>query len=154
MKAKRYIHDGQSVVYAGQVKRVRHVDPTVDTILELVGSEGEAKETSTEGLVTLRVHSDPNSPQGNRPIEMNLNGQNYTIARDTPTTVPVEIADLLVHSATRTTMAPIDGKTQTGQDGQYLTPLEERDVSQFKVTIDEVVDGRGGLAEEDGWCRA
>lgn len=135
-----------SLGYIGEVKLPPKfaVDPTVDHIMSnLPDSEGQER-VETSGMVTLRVPSDPNDPQGNRPLDINLNGQNYSLARDVSAKVPKEIADIIMNAQSSTSILPaargekvvcqVDPQTGQYVDGHGPAQIENR---RFNVIVEE-----------------
>ena len=103
-KAMRYaMKDGQ-LDFIGEVKLPSKfkANPTVDHIMSNVHDHGQQKKVETRGMVTLRVPSNPVEPNGMRPLDINLNGKNYSLQRDVTATVPKEIADIVINAQSST----------------------------------------------------
>lgn len=145
-KAKRFVMNDGKLDFVGEVKRPPKfaVDPTVDHIMSnLPGSEGQ-QEVETGGMVTLRIPSDPNDPQGNRPLDINLNGQNYSLPRDVTAKVPKEIADIVLNAQSSISVVPaargekvicqVDPQTGQYLPGQGPTQIENR---RFNVVVED-----------------
>ena len=83
--------DGQ-LDFVGEVKTKPKfkASPVVDRIMSNVHDEEMQRPTEARGMVTLRVPSNPNEPNGMRSLDINLNGKNYSLARDVTATVPKE----------------------------------------------------------------
>ena len=145
MKAKRYVMKDGSLGCIGEVKRPSPgaIDPTVDRIMSnLPDSEGQ-QEVETGGMVTLRVPSDPNDDQGNRPLDINLNGKNYSLPRDVTARVPKEIAQIIINAQSSISTVPAargekvvcQEDPQTGQyvQGHGPAQIENR---RFNVIVE------------------
>jgi len=110
MIASKYeLIDGK-IKFTGMIKRPNKFrpDPTVDRIMSSMGDSnesGEGRETETSGFVTIRIPSD-DSPDGKRPVDIGLNGQNYRLYRDQLATVPKEIAEILANAEKSVSIMP------------------------------------------------
>jgi len=107
--AKRFkMKDGQ-LSFFGEVKRPSKFkpDPTVDHIMSSLDDKEQQQSVETTGMVTLRVPSDPNDPNGNRPLDINLNGTNYSLPRDVQATIPKEIADIVLNAQASISTVPL-----------------------------------------------
>jgi len=135
--ADRYkVKDGE-VTFMGKVKRAMGIkpNPTVDHILSNIAGEDEQKSVETSGMVTLRVPSDPQAPNGTRPIDINLNGKSYSLARDVTATVPKEIADIVINSQSSTSVVP--------------AARGEKVVCQMDPETGDYVQGKGMITQEN-----
>lgn len=143
--------DGQ-LNFLGKVKRPNKfkANPMVDHIMENMAASDdqhpqEQRKVETAGMVTLRVPSDPHDPQGNRPLDINLNGQNFRLQRDVTATVPKEIADIVLNSQKSVSDQPaavgekvvcqVDPSTGTYVPGKAPKPVETR---RFNVIVEDV----------------
>ncbi|MFQ5715026.1 MAG: hypothetical protein ACE5GU_13445 [Candidatus Scalinduaceae bacterium] len=116
---------------ASQIKK--KVDPKVDKILENQGGDiEEQKLVETKELVTVRIPSD-NSPRGNMPIDINLNGRNYRIYRDMTCKIPKEIAEILKRSSKYITENSDLRKTQLDESGFYVSGRVKKKESRFNL---------------------
>lgn len=145
--AKKYsMKDGQ-LTFLGEVKRASKfkANPMVDHIMSNLPDCETQKRVETAGMVTLRVPSNPHDPQGNRPLDINLNGQNYRLPRDVNATVPKEIAEIILNAQSSTSILPItkgekivcqvDPETGTYMPGKGPTQVENR---RFNVIVEDV----------------
>lgn len=108
--ASRYEMIDGKITFTGMVKQKPKFrpDPTIDHIMSGLGESDSdtMKSVETSGFVTLRIPSD-GSPEGSRPVDIGLNGQNYRLQRDVPATVPVEIAEILINAEKSHTIMPL-----------------------------------------------
>jgi len=145
--AKRFIMKDGQLTFFGEVKRPSKFRPAplVDHIMSNIDDHEEQKSVETSGLVTLRVPSDPNAPNGTRPLDINLNGKNYSLPRDASATVPKEIADIVLNAQSSVSVVPIargekvvcqvDPATGTYMNGKGMTKVENR---RFNVIVEDV----------------
>lgn len=136
--------------FVGEVKRPSKfkADPTVDHIMSNLPDCEQQQSVETAGLVTLRVPSDPNDPQGNRPLDINLNGHNYSLPRDVTATVPKEIADIILNAQASVSTVPttrgekivcqVDPETGQYIDGHGPQQVENR---RFNVIVEDIEGG-------------
>lgn len=146
-KANRFVMKDGKLEFVGEVKRPSKftADPTVDHIMSNLPDCEQQQSVETAGLVTLRVPSDPNDPQGNRPLDINLNGHNYLLPRDVTATVPKEIADIILNAQASVSTVPaargekivcqVDPQTGQYVDGKGMIAQENR---RFNVIIEDV----------------
>lgn len=153
--AQRYtVKDGE-IKFMGRVKRANKfkANPTVDHIMENLACDPsdksdhpqQQKKVETSGMVTLRIPSDPNSPNGMRPLDINLNGQNYSLPRDVPATVPKEIADIVLNAQSSISSVPaaqgekvvcqVDPESMAYLPGKGLSQQENR---RFNVIVEDM----------------
>lgn len=137
--------DGQ-LSFLGEVKRPSKFkpNPTVDHIMSNMADCEEQKSVETQGMVTLRIPSNPNDPNGTRPLDINLNGQNYSLPRDVTATVPKEIAEIIVNAQSSVSTVPaargekvicqVDPQTGSYLPGKGPTQIENR---RFNVIIED-----------------
>ena len=144
--ADRYTMKEGQIHFMGKVKRANKSkpNPTVDHIMSNLHDVEEQKSVETTGMVTLRVPSNPNDPQGNRPLDINLNGQNYSLQRDVSATVPKEIADIVLNAQSSTSTAPLArGERVVCQmdpgTGKYVPGKEPSQVEnrRFNVIVED-----------------
>ena len=118
-------------------------DPTVDHIMVSLGGDTEAtRKEETSGMVTLMVRSD-DSPLGHQPIDLNLNGVNYQLPRDTLATIPKELADILLNAANIKTRAPATDHrgrllVHSSDRGNSFDGFQEIDQSRWRVDIERM----------------
>lgn len=119
---------------------IPYLDPTENIDLEKLEKMNVTKEVETKGLVTLHIRSD-DSPLGNRPIEINLNGINYLLPRDRVATVPWEVAEILKNSASAHSVAPLaeDGVVRAVSDGSghIVSGMKKVNVARFDIDIEK-----------------
>lgn len=145
--ASKYEMIDGKIQFTGLVKRPsKHPNPTVDHIIEGLGDRDsdEMRESETTGFVTLRIPSG-DDPESKRPIDIGLNGQNYRLYRDTPATVPKEIAEILIHAEKSVSIMPIaQGEKIVCQidpnTGTYLPKKGPTEIinRRFNLEIEEV----------------
>lgn len=143
--AKRYQIKGGQLDFIGKVKRPPKFkpDPTVDHIMSNVEDQETQKKVETSGLVTLRVPSNPNDPQGTRPLDINLNGQSYSLPRDVSATVPREIAEIILNAQASTSTVPIaKGEKvvcEVDSSGAYVAGKGPREIEnrRFNVIVED-----------------
>ena len=108
--ASRYEMIDGKICFTGIVKRPSKLRPApvVDHIMEGWGDSDsdQSRSVETSGFVTLRIPSD-GTPEGSRPIDIGLNGQNYRLQRDIPATVPKEVAEILVNAEKSVSIVPM-----------------------------------------------
>ena len=121
-------------------------NPTIDHIMSGLGDtdSDQLSEVETSGFVTLRIPSD-DTPEGQRPLDIGLNGVNYKLLRDIPATVPVEIAEILQNAEKSVSVVPmakgervvcqVDPDTGTYLPGKGPQIIENR---RFKLEIEEI----------------
>lgn len=146
------MEDGQ-LSFFGEVKRPSkfRADPTVDHIMSNIANDPtedspqQQKSEEASGMVTLRVLSNPADPQSMRPVEINLNGEHYTLPRDVPATVPKEIYEVIKNSESSQTVLPTAmGEKITCQfdheTGQYIKGKEPKVVEnrRFNVIVEDM----------------
>lgn len=146
--ADRYIVENGRVSFKKKVKVkppfVAKPDPTIDHIMSNVGDCEQQESVETAGMVTLRIPSDPLAPNGLRPLDINLNGQNYSLPRDVSAKVPREVADIVLNAQSSTSIVPSTrgGKIVCQVDpdtGDYLEgkgPVEQEN-RRFNVIVEE-----------------
>ena len=154
--AQRYtVKDGE-LKFMGKVKRANKfkANPTVDHIMSNLAVDPRdkkenarpqrQKKVETTGMVTLRIPSDPYAPNGMRPLDINLNGQNYSLPRDVSATVPKEIADIVLNAQSSTSTAPLarGEKVVCQMDpgtGKYVPGREPSQVEnrRFNVIVED-----------------
>ena len=137
--------DGQ-LTFFGEVKRPAKFrpDPLVDHIVSNLEDSEEQKSIETSGMVTLRVPSDSNAPNGMRPLDINLNGKNYSLPRDVTATVPKEIADIVINAQASKSIVPaargervicqVDPQTSNYLPGKGMVSVENR---RFNVIVED-----------------
>ena len=146
--ASRYeLVDGK-IRFQGTIKRpINRPNPMIDHVISGLGDSDtdQSIEVETSGLVTLRVPSD-GTPDGQRPIDIGLNGRNYRLERDIPATVPKEIAEILVNAEKSVSVVPIaKGERITCQvdpdSGNYISGHGPQEVEnrRFNLEIEEVL---------------
>ena len=146
--ASRYeLVDGK-IQFQGTIRRsISRPNPMIDHVMSGLGDSDtdQSTEVETSGFVTLRVPSD-GTPDGQRPIDIGLNGRNYRLERDIPATVPKEIAEILVNAEKSVSVVPIaKGERITCQvdpdSGTYLSGHGPQEVEnrRFNLEIEEVL---------------
>lgn len=144
--SKYEVIDGK-VQFTGIVKRrSNRPNPVIDHIMSGLGDADtdQSKEMETSGFVTLRIPSGAD-PEDQRPVDIGLNGQNYRLYRDTPATVPKEIAEILINAEKSVSIMPqaqgerivcqVDPDTGTYLPGREPKAVENR---RFNLEIEEV----------------
>ena len=138
--------DGQ-LSFLEEVKRPAKFkpNPTVDHIMSNMADSEDQKSVETAGMVTLRVPSNPNDPNGTRPLDINLNGQAYSLQRDVTATVPKEIAEIILNAQSSVSTVPttrgekvicqVDPQTGTYIPGKGPVQVENR---RFNVIVEDV----------------
>ena len=147
--AKRFEMKSGQLNFLGEIKRPSKFkpNPTVDHIMSNLADCEDQKSVETVGMVTLRVPSNPNDPNGTRPLDINLNGQNYSLPRDVTATVPKEIAEIIVNAqASVSAMPTTRGEKIVCQvdpgSGHYLPGKEPTQIEnrRFNVIIEDQED--------------
>jgi len=136
------------LIFKGTIKRPskERPDPLIDHVMSNLHDSEEQKSVETTGLVTLRVPSDPNEPNGMRPLDINLNGHQYSLPRDVTATVPQEIAEVVLNAqAGKSTIVPaargekvicqIDPASGTYLPGKEPGEIENR---RFNVVVEDM----------------
>lgn len=144
--ASRYELVEGKIKFIGTMKTAgARPNPTIDHIMSGLGDSDsdQPSEVETSGFVTLRIPSD-DTPEGQRPIDIGLNGVNYKLPRDTPATVPVEIAEILQNAEKSVSIVPmakgervvcqVDPDSGTYLPGKGPQTVENR---RFKLEIEE-----------------
>lgn len=145
--ASRYELVEGKIKFIGTVRKAgARPNPTIDHIMSGLGSadSDQQAEVETSGFVTLNIPSD-GTPEGSRPIDIGLNGRNYKLPRDTPATVPVEIAQILQNAEKSVSVVPmtkgervvcqVDPESGTYLPGRGPQTIENR---RFNLEIGEV----------------
>ena len=146
--ASRYEMVNGKMKFQGLIRRpINRPNPTIDHIMSGLGDTDtdQSTEIETSGFVTLRIPSD-GTPEGQRPIDIGLNGRNYRLERDVPATVPKEIAEILVNAEKSVSVVPIaKGERVVCQvdpdSGTYLSGHGPQEVEnrRFNLEIEEVL---------------
>jgi len=136
--------------FKGKVKRPSKFKaaPLVDHVMSNMADSEEQRSVETTGMVTLRVPSDPNAPNGMRPLDINLNGKSYSLPRDVNATVPKEIADIVLNAQSTMSSAPlargervvcqVDQETGKYVSGKGPSQVENR---RFNVIVEDQEGG-------------
>lgn len=145
--ASRYEMVEGKIRFIGTVKKTgNRPNPTIDHIMSGLGNadSDQQSEIETSGFVTLRIPSD-GTPEGSRPVDIGLNGRNYKLSRDTPATVPREIAEILQHAEKSVSIVPVakgervvcqvDPESGTYLPGKGPQSVENR---RFNLNIEEI----------------
>lgn len=143
--SKYELVDGK-IQFIGHVKRPSaRPNPIIDHIMSGVGDSDtdQPHEVETSGFVTLRIPSD-GTPEGNRPVDIGLNGRNYRLQRDVAATVPKEIAEILQNAEKSVSVVPmakgervvcqVDPESGTYLPGRGPETIENR---RFNLEIEE-----------------
>ncbi len=145
--AKRFAMKEGQLTFLGEVKRTSKfkANPTVDHIMSNLPDCETQQRVETAGMVTLRVPSNPNDLNGSRPLDINLNGQNYSLPRDVTATVPKEIADIILNAQSSVSTVPaargekvicqVDPETMNYLPGKGPSQVENR---RFNVIVEDV----------------
>ena len=149
-KASRFAMKDGKLEYLGEVKRPASFspDPTVDHIMSNLPDTDQQQRVETAGMVTLRIPSDPSDEQGHRPLDINLNGENYSLPRDVTAKVPVEIAEIILNAQRSVSVVPATRGEKVvcqvdPESGQYLPGkgMVEQENRRFNVIVEDVEGG-------------
>lgn len=145
--ASRYEMVDGKIKFTGVTKiPSKRPEPLIDHILSGFGDSdtNQDMEMETKGFVTLNIPSGE-EPESKRPIDIGLNGRNYRLHRDTPATVPVEIAEILKNAEKSVSIVPmakgervvcqVDPDTGTYLPGKEPQAVENR---RFNLDIEEI----------------
>jgi hypothetical protein len=115
-------------------------DPTVDRIMDSLEGESRGKMRETTGMVTLTVLP-ASGTNDTLPIDLSLNGVTYRLYYNQTVTIPCELANILLNSATgRTTSAPIVGPrgemARSDQSGNIVAGMRTVDCGRWRVEIE------------------
>ena len=128
--------DGQ-LEFFGEVKKPSKfkTNPVVDHVMSNVHDHEQQKSVETRGMVTLRIPSNPNEPNGMRSLDLNLNGKNYSLQRDVTATIPKELADIVINAQSSISTVP--------------STRGERVVCQVDPISGTYVNGKGPQKDEN-----
>lgn len=145
--ASRYELVEGKIRFIGTIKTAgNRPNPTIDHLISGLGDtdSDQPQEVETTGFVTLNIPSD-GTPEGSRPIDIGLNGRNYKLPRDTPATVPREIAEILKNAEKSVSIVPMaKGERIVCQvdpeSGTYLPDKGPQAVEnrRFNLNIEEI----------------